>query len=141
MRLYNFLGERELTIENVRVYTDDLNVRGLEPGTIYLALRACRAFIRWLATNNLIEDWAKQIELPRLHRKLLTLLDPAKLEEIIIAGTTSTFDVRSHTTAAKLSCRLALRLILRTGLRVNECLSLTSDNLRLDYVKCQASRF
>ncbi len=71
MRLFYFLGERELTIENVRAYADWLNTKGLEPGTIHLALRTCRAFIRWLATNSLIEDWAKQIELPRLHRKLL----------------------------------------------------------------------
>ncbi|HUQ85347.1 MAG TPA: tyrosine-type recombinase/integrase [Candidatus Limnocylindrales bacterium] len=95
-------------------------------------VKVLRAFINFLYKRKYItENFAQELERPKLHRKILDLVSEEELEKIIIAGTTPGKGDGPRSTRIKAEMRDALFFLALTGLRVSEMIGLKRDDLRL----------
>ena len=95
--------------------------RKLSPESINTYFRVCQTFCNWLLENDIIK---KQIKISRLRvdRKVLQTLTDEQIQRILRFVPSTRVQRRMHTLAV---------LILDTGVRRNEALTLTRDHLDL----------
>lgn len=129
-RLLEYLGDNEFSAEQIKAYTLFLMQRGLQPSSIATDLRKYKAFVNWLAKQEVVEkNWSGLITLPKIPRKEIDVPTAEDAERIIIAGTT-TKKGNVHKTINN-EARDCMLLMVRTGLRVNEALHLEKSDLLL----------
>jgi integrase/recombinase XerD len=129
-RLFRFLGNTPLNIENCRKYTVYLYHQGWTPSSIGCELKMIKAFVNYLERYKYIKhSWSKDIALPKEKRRSFNIVSAKVAENIIIAGSEpGEHDHRLHQ-GSKSEHRAALRFILRTGLRLSELLSLKYSDI------------
>lgn len=132
-RLLPFLQDRPFTFETCREFLSYMFAHGWNtPNTRLNLVRVMRAFVNFLYKHKYIEEnFAQELTKPKVPRKDFDYVDPETVEKIIIAGTeTSQFD-NERSKNIKNEMRQALRFILRTGLRINEAITLKGSDLNL----------
>lgn len=132
-RLSAFLQKKPLTKETAKEFLNTFREKGLKPLGINTLTKLLRAFVNFLARRGYIrESFARELLFIKVPRPHFELIAPATIEQIIIAGTKpSKFD-NSRAKDRRADNRLALRFMLRTGLRVSEACNLEGKNLRPD---------
>lgn len=132
-RLSDFLQEKPFAKETAKEFLNTFRKKGLKPLGINTLTKLTRAFVNFLARKRYIkESFSTELLLAKVPRPRFELIAPAVLERIIIAGTKlSRFD-NGRVKDRRADNRLALRLMLRTGLRVSEVCNLEGKNLRPD---------
>jgi len=132
-RLLPFLQDRPFTFETCREFLAYMFAHGWNtPNTRLNLVRVMRAFVNFLYKHKYIEEnFAMDLAKPKVPRKEFDYVDPEIVEKIIIAGTErSKFD-NERNWLIKVEMRACLRFILRTGLRINEAITLKGSDLNL----------
>lgn len=132
-KLINFLDGKPLTLENCRDYAHYMFEHGwTKPNSRLNIIKYLRAFINFLHKYEYIEkNFAQELMKPKVPRKDFDYVDPEIVEKIIIAGTEPGFYDNERNKKIKLEMRAGLRFILRTGLRINEAVTLKGRDLNL----------
>jgi len=132
-RLLGFLSGKPLNFENARAYVNHLRKLGWQPSSINVETKQLRALINFLFKRKyVLENFARDLVLAKVHKKQIDLIDPEVIEKIIVAGTKITqFDTTDKHREIKEDMRIALRFMLRTGLRVSELCQLKGSDFRL----------
>jgi len=132
-RLSVFLQKKPFTKETAKEFLNTFREKGLKPLSVNALTKSTRAFVNFLARKRYIkESFSTELLLAKVPRPYFELIDPATIEQIIIAGTKpSKFD-NGRAKDRRVDNRLALRFMLRTGLRASEACNLEGKNLRPD---------
>ena len=133
-RLITFLDGRPFTLKTCREFLSYLYSNGWNsPNSRLDLVRVLRAFVNFLYNYKYIkENFSKELIKPKVPNKEFEYVEPKKVEEIIIAGTEYSVHDNERNRKIKDEMRAALRFILRTGLRINELISLKGSDLNLD---------
>jgi len=136
-RFLSWLGDREFTLENLREYIKYCSESGYQPSSIKTEIKHLRSFSNFLCKRKYItENIAKELVMIRVPKKKMNLVSAEIAEKIIFAGTEPTPEGikgdNSINRKRKAEHRIALRFILRTGLRVSECINLKGFEFNLD---------
>lgn len=133
LRLLTFLEDRPLTLETAKLYIQKCQTQdGNVISSIRTKIKTIRAFVNWMFKNKHIpENFAQDIPLPKMNKKLLDIVSMDVAEKIIIAGTEIKPTDDCAVVRRKTDLRLAMRFALRTGLRVNELRTLKGSDLHL----------
>jgi site-specific recombinase XerD len=114
----------ELTKSNVQEFIAGLLAAGAQPGTARARYAALRRFSAWLAKEGEIStDVFRDMTPPALDAKITNPLSDDELKDLI--GVCAGKDFRSRRDEA------IIRLMAETGMRAEECVSLTVDDLDL----------
>lgn len=132
-RIVNFLNGKELTLDTSREYITDLAKKGWKPSSRKCEIKVIKAFCNFLCKRKYIsENWARELEIPKVRRQEFPIITPDIMEQIIIAGTEpSPAGIKgdnSRNRKIKSETRLALRFMLRTALRVTEAIHLKGSD-------------
>ncbi len=131
-RLSAFLQNKPFTEKTVKEFLETFRNKLSKPGGINARVKLARAFVNFLARKGYIkESFSTKLLLAKVPRPHFELIDPATIERIIIAGTRPKKFDNGYTKERRPDYRLALRFMLRTGLRVREICNLEGKNLRL----------
>ena len=89
LRFTNFLSDRPLTLENVQLYVHDMKARKVSANSIKTETSNIKAFIHWMIKKKKIdmEDWTRDIEIPKVYITPEMLPDIYQAEKIIELGT------------------------------------------------------
>lgn len=127
-QLYEWLAAREQTLDQldrrtVRAFAADLGRRGYAPATLSRKLSTLRGLCRDLTERGVLgADPTRQLPGPRRRRRLPRVLSLADVEALLeAAGGTDPFALRD---------RLALEMLYGCGLRSQELVALTMDDVR-----------
>jgi integrase/recombinase XerD len=127
-QLYEWLAARGKTVEDldrrtVRAFAADLGRRGYAPATLSRKLSTLRGLCRDLAERGVLgADPTRQLPGPRRRRRLPRVLSLADVDALLdAAGGVDPFSLRD---------RLALELLYGCGLRSQELVALTMDDVR-----------
>lgn len=96
--------------------------RGVSPISVNAYLRGLKAYVRWLHQEGYLKEVFK-IQPLKTEQKILGTLTPEQVLRIVRHVPNGTNDRRIHTFAC---------LVLDTGLRLSEALSLTKDSVDMD---------
>ena len=124
----DFVGDIE--VENIdilllRKYYLSLSEKELSSVSIQSYIRALRAFINWLYKNSYITtDLCTRFKLPKAKRKVIDVLTDREISCIL-----STF---SKNDISSIRNKLIIALMLDSGLRRHEVVSLTLSSIHLD---------
>ena len=131
--LQKFLGKRPLNAKTAREYFKELHRRNWQLSSIRTVIRIVKAFSRFLHERNYIEkNFGTSLKTPRVPKKVLNIIPAERAEQVILLGTEpSKFD-NGTASEAKKHCRLGLRFILRTGLRISELLRLRDTDFNFE---------
>lgn len=132
-KLITFLDGKPLTLETCRAYAHYLFEHGWKkPNSRLNIIKYLRAFVNFLYKYEYIEkNFAQELMKPKVPRRDFDYVDPETVEQIIIAGTEpGTYD-NERNKKIKTEMRAGLRFILRTGLRINEAITLKGNDLNL----------
>lgn len=131
-RLLRFLKGRPLNLKTVRVYIKHLGEKGYQLSSIRNEVKQIRAFANFLLKRKYIsENFARDLVLPKVHKKQFDLIDPEVVEKIITAGCAPQPSDNKVAKRVKKDMKVALRFMLRTGLRVSELCRLKGSDFRL----------
>lgn len=132
-RLVPFLQDRPFTFETCREFIAYMFAHGWNtPNTRLNLVRVMRAFVNFLYKHKYIEEnFAQELAKPKVPRKEFDYVDPETVEKIIIAGTEPSPYDNDRNRKIKVEMRACLRFILRTGLRINEAITLKGSDLNL----------
>jgi site-specific recombinase XerD len=132
-RFFTFQKGKPYTIQAVRDFIVYLSQNGWkQPNSIANLVRIFRAFTNFLHKRKYIqENFAQEIQKPKIPRKLFDYIAPETIEKIIVAGTQVKAGDRSRSKRIKEETAIALHFLLRTGLRINELLELRGADLNL----------
>lgn len=125
-RFTSFLKKNNFNLENVNKYRMHLINAGWKPDSICTEMKQLRAFIRYLASKNLCENWADKIILPKVPRKDYQIVSAERAKAIILEGVKPSKYDRQY--KYKKIYEDALMFILMTGIRVSELSNLKSDD-------------
>lgn len=121
----NYLREKKitdiknLTIDDIRNYSQNLN---LSPRSRSRRISAIRSFIKHLIIENEIENIdPEDIELPRLPKKLPSILSLAEIEKIINSMRENNFFDRRD--------RAVIEVLYATGIRVSELCGINHEDI------------
>lgn len=132
-RFYKYLGSKSFTADNCRGWMRSLSNKGLKPNSIKDTGRILRATIRFLFRRKVIkDDFASDIPLPKIPKTNLAIVPAELAEKIIIAGTEPGPGDNCLNRERKKEYRVALRFILRTGLRNREARDLRGSDINLE---------
>lgn len=129
-RLLVFLGEKWLTVEEVRKYRLYLSRYIDEKGAPLSVLTqsyymiALRSFLKWLTRNDQEILPAERIELPKVDAHRLTFLSREHVERLL--------SMPSISKPQGLRDKAILELLFSTGLRVSEMTSLNRDQINFE---------
>lgn len=124
-RLYRYLNGGELDLKSVQGYLNSLKKHGLN-GTpwsntsLIAEIRRIRAFLNYLDKTSILKSFADLIPVPKSDSNPRNIVSSKMAEKIIIAGTSPGSGDNSINIQRKINTSLALRFILRTGLRPAE---------------------
>lgn len=132
-RLQTHLGDKEFNLQTCRAFLTYLYSNGWDtPNSRLDLVRVLRAFVNFLYKYKYIpENFAQQLQKPKIPRKLFDYIAPEIVENIIDAGTTVGDGDRARSRRIKAETALALRFMLRTGLRINELLEMKGSDLNI----------
>lgn len=132
-KLIPFLDGRPLTLETCREYSFYMYDHGWnKPNSKVNIIKNLRAFVNFLYDRGYIEEnFSKKLTKPKVPKREFDYVDPETVEKIILAGTEYGPHDNSRNRAIKDEMRAALRFILRTGLRINELITLKGSDLNL----------
>lgn len=132
-RFLAWLKERELNAGNCRQWVRYLRKKGWKPNSIKHEVRILRATIRFLFKRGYLDkDFGLDIPYPMVHKKPLDIVPVELAEKIIMAGTKAGSGDNIHSKRRKREYRVALRFILRTGLRNREARDLRGSDVNLE---------
>lgn len=129
-RLLEWLGDRQLTMEEVRKYRLHLSRYTDEKGsplsivTQSYYMIALRSFLKWLTRNDKEILPAERIELPKAESHRLTFLTREHVERLL--------SMPSISTPSGLRDKAILELLFSTGLRVSELVSVNRDQINFE---------
>lgn len=129
-RLLLFLGEKKLTIDEVRKYrlylSRYMDKKGapLSIVTQSYHMIALRSFLKWLTRNDQEILPAERIELPKAESRRLSFLSREHVERLL--------GMPSISTPQGLRDKAILELLFSTGLRVSELTSLNCDQINFE---------
>ena len=96
----------------------------LSTATIHGHVRTLRAFFNWLVVEGLAENnLAKDLKLPKIVRKLVSVLSDKEIKSIVDTFGVTPIDFRNQT---------IFLILLDTGLRVGELINLKMDDVHLN---------
>lgn len=132
-RLLDFLSGKPFNFESARAYVRHLRKLGWQPSSLNAEIKQLRALVNFLFKRKYVsESFARDIVLAKVHKKQLDLIDPEVVEKIIIAGCAPTKSDNQLGKRVKRDMKVALRFMLRTGLRVSELCRLRGSDFRLE---------
>ena len=141
-RFQQFVGDVDvntLTVQKCKEYYFFLNDDGLCSGSVQTYIRGLRAFLRWLYENDLIScNLCHKFKLPKAYRKEIDILTDDEIYTLYHSFGNDFRGVRNLCVCS---------LMLDSGLRLNEVLTLQKSLFHLDerYCivngKCQKQRF
>lgn len=132
-RLQSFHGNRSFSLETAREFIADLQKKGWTPSSIRAEIKVLRAFCAFCVDRGLIsENFCKKITIPKIHKKVRQFVSEEVAEQIIITGTEKTRFDNLLAQFAKDEMRIALRFMLRTGIRISELKKMRGKDLNLD---------
>ena len=109
-------------VDGIRSGVAHLRAKGLRPVSINSYLTAVRAYLNWLHAEGHIKD-KPRVQLLKYEHRVLATLTPEQLQQIIRHTPKGKNDRRIHT---------FVLLVLDTGLRLSEALSLTREAVDFD---------
>ena len=114
-----------LTLSQCRAFMATLAKRGLRPKTLKGYVIALRGLIRFLHDEEVLpDDWSMKLQGPRVTERRADPLTQEEWQHFLNAI--------PGLTPAQLRDRLFFQLLLDTGLRLNEIISLALPDIRLD---------
>ena len=122
-------GWKELTADHFRRYLFEISKRGLARSTIRLHFAALRTFFKFLTQrHNLIVNPLKEVQLPKLEKKLPLVLTATQIDELLSAPLRVE---RSKRAPVWMPARDAaiLELFYSSGLRLAELVSLNVESV------------
>lgn len=132
-RLLAYLGSKPFSLETVRDYIASINKKGWKVSSVRNEIKNIKALAAFLYKRKYMKiNIAPDIASPKQHKDPLRLVSPDIAEKIIIAGTDIGKGDRSRSIRIKKETQLALRFILRTGLRISEIQKLRGEDLNLN---------
>lgn len=116
------LAVEDLTADDVLLWVEDQQARGLAQKTIRTRLVSVKAFTKWLAEEEwLPKDPLRKMKLPRVDDVAKTTLDPTEVDRLLKAVDRSTVvGVRDFA---------MLLLLFSTGLRASELMNLQQHDI------------
>ncbi len=116
------LDVEDLTADDVLLWVEDQQARGLAQKTIRTRLVSVKAFTKWLVEEEwLPKDPLRKVKLPRVDDVAKTTLDPAEVDNLLKAVDRSTVvGVRDFA---------MLLLLFSTGLRASELVNLQQHDI------------
>lgn len=132
-RLIAFLDGRPFNLNTCREYLAYMYTHGWKtPNSRLDLVRVLRAFVNFLHKYNYIkENFAHKLIKPKVPKREFDYVEPELVEKNILAGTEySPFD-NERNRKIKDEMRVGLRFLLRTGLRINELVTLKGNDLNL----------
>ncbi|MFH1453406.1 MAG: tyrosine-type recombinase/integrase [Armatimonadota bacterium] len=132
-RFLYWLGDRQFTANTCKAWIMSLKTKGLMPNSIKHEARILRAAVRFLYKKKYIkQDFALEIPSPKVPKRPLELVPVELAEQIIINGTESGPGDNCINRQRKQEYRVALKFILRTGLRNRKTRSLRGSDINLE---------
>jgi integrase/recombinase XerD len=133
LRFLKYLDGKPYSQENVKSFLSYLFNNGWNtPNSRLDLVKVFRAFTNFLYKRKYIkENFAQDLVKPRVPKKDFNYISPETVEKIIEAGTEIGTGDRARSIYIKSETKLALRFLLRTGLRINELLQLKGMDLNL----------
>lgn len=134
-RLQRFLSDRDFTEETARAYCANLPDIGWSASSAYREIVELRTFIKFCYRNKYIrENFVENIQKPRINDDppQILLVDMETAERAIIEGTMVQHWYNKTARRANEDMRVALLLILYTGLRFSEVSVIKGSDLFLD---------
>ncbi|SHJ65831.1 integrase/recombinase XerD [Anaerobranca californiensis DSM 14826] len=128
----NFSDWSEIKRQQIITYLLKLQEEKMAPASISRNLAAIRSFFNYLTTENLLgEDPAKDLDSPKLSKKLPKIITVEEVEELL--------NQPDETDKIGIRDRAMLELLYASGLRVSELISLEVDDVNLDlgFLRCQ----
>jgi len=114
-----------VTLDSLKQYYLELSKRDITSITKQSYIRELRAFLNWCHEEGYIQDkLPDKFRLPKAKRKVIDILTDDEIQRLLIA--------LSGDTRIKLRNRCICLLMLDSGLRLNEVISLTVDNVKLN---------
>lgn len=132
-KLIIFLHDQPFTLQTCREFLVYMYAHGWNmPNSKLDLVHTLRAFVNFLYKYKYIkESFAQELVKPKIPQRDFEYVDPETVEKIIIAGTVPGKQDNSRNKTIKVEMRAALRFILRTGLRINELVTLKGKDLNL----------
>lgn len=144
-RVASFLAGRPLNVHTARAYCEQLRLHGWSDplhrrpampwqiSSVKVEIKVLKAFSNFLFKRKYItENWGQELVTPKVPKKPFEVLPLDVAEQVVVAGTTFGSGDRAKSKRSKVEHRLALRFILRTGLRLGELLSLRGQDLNIE---------
>lgn len=132
-RLASFLQNKPFNLKSAKAYTRDLKNKGWQISSVNTETQSLKAFVNFLFRRKYIsENFAPDLLVVKNPRKVFNLISPEIVEKIIFAGCLPKKSENKLARRIKGNMLVALRFMLRTGLRVGELCSLKSNDFRLE---------
>jgi len=132
-RFLAWLKNKPFNEETCKEWVLSLKARGLMPNSVKHEARILRATVRYLFKKKYIdEDFALSIPSPKIPKRPLELVPIELAEKIVLVGTLPGRGDNSINKKRKEEYRVALKFILRTGLRNREVRSLRGVDINLE---------
>ena len=124
----------DITAIEIRKYLLHLENKGHNPGGVHAKYRTVRAFLNWFEIEIDDPDWKNPIRKIRVRQSKIPPLEPADIEavrEMLATCNKKTEDPhwRKKLDFMNLRDKLIILMLMDTGLRASELLSLTVDNI------------
>lgn len=113
----------DITPVFIRSYLLDLENKGHNPGGVHACYRALKTFLKWFALENDLNDWSNPIDKVKVKNPMNKPLDPVDIEAVkaILETCRKSFaDIRD---------KAIILMLLDTGMRISELLSLEHENI------------
>jgi integrase/recombinase XerC/integrase/recombinase XerD len=121
--IYLFTGIRRS--EALALRWSDVDLLGCQLSTIHGHVRTLRAFSNWLLKEKLTDlNFTAGIKPPKIVKKVISTLSDEEIAQIL-----STFNPTSH---SEMRNKVLFMLLLDTGLRIGELISLKIDDIHID---------
>lgn len=114
---------QQITPVFIRSYLLNLENSCHNPGGIHACFRALKTFLKWYAIENDLLDWDNPIDKVKVKNPINQPLDPVNIESVKVILETcrqSFTDIRD---------RVIILMLLDTGIRISELLSLEHENI------------
>jgi integrase len=133
-RFTDFLGENPFNLDSTKQYILFLlTEKKREPSGVRAELKVIRAFCAYLVEQEAIEsNFAKRVPTPKVPRTMRELLSEELAEKAIILGTKTGLSDNRVAHYRKKEMQLAMRFLLRTGIRISEVVGISGNDLLLD---------
>lgn len=129
-RFLTFLGDKPLTLENVRAYILYMAEKGVVPSSIRQEIKYIKALLHFLQKRKYItrdENFSEEIDTPKVRKRVKQFISEELAEQVIISGT----EPNPNSKADLQAVRTCLQFMLRHGVRISEAIRITAEDLNL----------